>query len=51
MDPSNKERQLKWFGHLQRLPKEAPARVAYEEVNNKPVKKSEEVNLSPGKKI
>ena len=34
-----KERRLKWFGHLQRLPKEAPARVAYEEVNNKPVKK------------
>ena len=33
------ERRLKWFGHLQRLPKEAPARVAYEEVNNKPVKK------------
>ena len=33
------ERRLKWFGHLQRLPKEAPARLAYEEVTQKPVKK------------
>ena len=34
------ERRLKWFGHLQRLPKEAPARLAYEEVTQKPVKKN-----------
>ena len=34
-----KERRLKWFGHLQRLPKEAPARIAFEEVTTKPVKK------------
>ena len=34
-----KERRLKWFGHLQRLPREAPARIAYEEVTTKPVKK------------
>ena len=33
------ERRFKWFGHLQRLPKEAPARLAYEEVTQKPVKK------------
>ena len=34
-----KERRLKWFGHLQRLPRGAPARIAYEEVTTKPVKK------------
>ena len=33
------ERRIKWFGHLQRLPKEAPAKLAYEEVTQKPVKK------------
>ena len=33
------ERRIKWFGHLQRLPKEAPAKLAYEEVTKKPVKK------------
>ena len=33
------ERRLKWFGHLLRLPKETPARLAYEEITQKPVKK------------
>jgi len=33
------ERRLKWFGHLQRLPKETPARKAYEEATKRPVKK------------
>ena len=33
------ERRIKWFGHLQRLPKETPARLAYEEITQKPVKK------------
>ena len=28
-----------WFGNLQRLPKEAPTKIAYEEVTTKPVKK------------
>ena len=33
------ERRMKWFGHLQRLPEEAPARQAYEEATKRPVKK------------
>ena len=33
------ERRLKWFGHLQRLPKETPARKAYDEATKRPVKK------------
>ena len=33
------ERRLKWFGHLQRLPKETPARLAYMEITQKPGKK------------
>ena len=33
------ERRLKWFGHLQRLPEDSPARLAYKEVTTKPVKK------------
>ena len=31
--------KLKWFGHLQRLPKEEPARKAYDEAPKRPVKK------------
>ena len=33
------ERRVKWFGHLQRLPEDSPARLAYKEVTTKPVKK------------
>ena len=33
------ERRLKWFGQMQRLPKEAPASKAYEESTKRPVKK------------
>ena len=33
------ERRLKWFGHLQRLPNETPARKAYDEATKRPVKK------------
>ena len=33
------ERRLKWFGHMLRLPDNAPARIAFEEATNKPVKK------------
>ena len=32
-------RRLKWFGHMLRLPSEAPARLAFEEANVKKVKK------------
>ena len=32
-------RRLKWFGHLQRLPNETPAKKAYEEATKRPVKK------------
>ena len=32
-------RRLKWFGHMLRLPSEAPARLAFEEANVKEVKK------------
>ena len=33
------QRRLKWFGHLQRLPENTPARIAYKEVTEKPTKK------------
>ena len=38
------ERRLRWFGHLQRHPKEAPERKAYEEATQRPVKNYEEVS-------
>ena len=38
LDNTNTGRK-KWFGHLQRLPKEAPARKANEEGTKRPVKK------------
>ena len=34
-----KQKRLKWFGHFNRLPKEAPARKAFNEAYLKPVKK------------
>ena len=33
------EKRLKWLGHMLRLPDEAPAKIAFEEATNKPVKK------------
>ena len=44
------ERRLKWFMHLQRLPKEASARKAYEEATKTPVEKTTRrstFNLAP----
>ena len=34
------QRRLKWFGHLHRLPEDSPAKTAYKEVTEKPVKKT-----------
>ena len=42
------ERRLKWFGHLQRLPKETPDRLAYEEItkNSKETERGTTSNLA-----